>query len=47
MKYDVAIQKNETEKQEVVIPDECGDSLWDAVLAQETNLTRPSKMKGH
>jgi len=29
----VALQKPEEE--EIVIPDECGDSLWDKVLTQE------------
>ena len=29
------MKKEEPVKDQIVIPDECGDSLWDAVLAQQ------------
>ena len=32
---------DEREKEEVVIPDECGDTLWCAVLAQEDKAAQP------
>lgn len=32
---------DEREKEEVVIPDECGDTLWCDVLAQEDNAGQP------
>lgn len=31
--------KNEPKPEQIVIPDECGDSLWDEVLAQHPDLT--------
>jgi hypothetical protein len=30
-----ALQKPENKDEEIVIPDECGDTLWDKVLEQE------------
>ena len=30
-----ALQKRENKDENVVIPDECGDTLWDKVLEQE------------
>ena len=30
-----ALQNREKKDQDVVIPDECGDTLWDKVLEQE------------
>jgi len=30
-----ALQNRENKDQEVVLPDECGDTLWDKVLEQE------------
>lgn len=32
---DALQQKKENKEEEVVIPDECGDTLWDKVLEQE------------
>ena len=32
---------DEREKEKVVIPDECGDTLWCAVLAQEDKAGQP------
>ena len=32
---------DEREKEEVVIPDECGDTLWCAVLEQEDKTGQP------
>jgi len=34
MIHDFENQKNTTAEEPVVIPDECGDSMWDEVLAQ-------------
>lgn len=31
---------------EIVIPDECGDSMWDAVLAQQCKTTFIKSMAG-
>lgn len=33
----------ENEKSSLVIPDECGDTMWDAVLAQEGRVCEVSK----
>ena len=35
MKSDLTNKKGEATAEEVVIPDECGDTMWDAVLQQE------------
>ena len=35
MKDDTVNEKNNQAEEPVVIADECGDSMWDAVLAQE------------
>jgi hypothetical protein len=35
MKNDLIKETNEATTEEVVIPDECGDTMWDAVLQQE------------
>ena len=35
MKNDSTNKKDTVITEEVVIPDECGDTLWDAVLQQE------------
>lgn len=35
MKNDLIKETIETTAEEVVIPDECGDTMWDAVLQQE------------
>ena len=35
MKHDLINKTGEVTAKEVVIPDECGDTMWDAVLQQE------------
>lgn len=37
MKHDLINKTGEATAGEVVIPDECGDTMWDAVLQQEAN----------
>lgn len=34
------INSAEVDNELIVIPDECGDTLWDAVLQQEANACR-------
>jgi hypothetical protein len=35
MKNDIVNEKNKLAEEPIVIADECGDSMWDAVLGQE------------
>ena len=35
MKNEIANEKNKQAEEPIVIADECGDSMWDAVLGQE------------
>jgi hypothetical protein len=35
MKNDIVNEKNKQAEEPIVIADECGDSMWDAVLGQE------------
>ena len=35
MKNEVVNEKNKQAEEPIVIADECGDSMWDAVLGQE------------
>jgi hypothetical protein len=35
MKNEVADEKDKQAEEPIVIADECGDSMWDAVLGQE------------
>lgn len=41
-------QEKTPDEELVVLPDECGDTLWDAVLQQEVKaceISRPSKIE--
>ena len=35
MKNEIANEKNKQAEEPIIIADECGDSMWDAVLGQE------------
>ena len=37
MKNELAHKKDNLAEEPIVIPDECGDTLWDAVLQQQVN----------
>jgi hypothetical protein len=43
MKDDTAEENNTQKEDPIVIPDECGDSIWDAVLAQEVKACQIAK----
>ncbi len=42
MKKILTADKKKPENESIIIPDECGDSLWDAVLGQEIKSCRIS-----
>jgi hypothetical protein len=42
MEKDLTKEKDEAAPEEIVIPDECGDTMWDAVLKEGTS-PNPSK----
>ena len=43
MKNDTANEKEKMAEEPIVIADECGDSIWDAVLGQEVKACQIAK----
>jgi hypothetical protein len=46
MKTDLMNEKGKTTDEPIVIPDECGDSLWDAVLNPPSPFEREAAGSG-
>jgi hypothetical protein len=45
MKKDVTDEKDNAADEPVVIPDECGDTMWDAVLEQDMKGSQTNSPK--
>ncbi len=45
LSVELSKNSNESSSEEVVIYDECGDTLWDRVLAQEDKTNNPAQRK--
>jgi hypothetical protein len=43
MKNEVVNERNKQAEEPIVIADECGDSMWDAVLGQEVKACQIAK----
>ena len=43
MKNEIVNENNKQAEEPIVIADECGDSMWDAVLGQEVKVCQIAK----